>query len=873
MSEYGLKIKNIEASTLFEYNIGVRDHYEYQEAMLSNSLFKDFLIENGLDVWKEESTRDIICLEFNYGSRSYENEMKHINKISSSAVFGYKKAVIEGDTFVANKMKKKKDTIKKLVKTVYENRKKYQKLSAEELRTLFYNDGVNVEYVTYDKQHNIKKKETIHYKMLFRSTGKAKKGSCMFICDRLYEKAKNYLYMGYEMPQEKAPIVEISAYCSLVASGIVGKIRIDPKNILILDDIDSFFNTNIVEVNTNELKQCIVNKIENYKLKNTIFDGQALIDSSIFPSWGNGYILLRHHFCKMAAFNTNIQQFFKDYFGDTYEQATITDMFGNVHYVKDIELITTNNAMKWLKFKIPYDYWCEKVYENDCMFGIVKTAHRSKLGNMQKMSYQMINSLDNSIIDKVVQESIDYIYLLKQDIDEFLKYLEANSNFSNDYEALVFLCKNNPEFHRSEYFRARKKQIISAYTLALKSGKAINNAENLVIVGSPYAMLLYGATGDKDIINNDDTFCPEIDTIQCHTKRFDDGEYLAGFRSPFNGKYNLTYLHNTYNEKFDRYFNFSEQIIAVNMIKTDFQDRNNGSDQDSDFMYVTNQLDIANYAKYCYINYPTIVNNIPEDKNIYQNTMDDFARVDNALSASQLDIGESSNLAQLAQTYACNFDDQKYENYICILSVLAQVAIDSAKRQFDINLTDEIHRIKNDMNVKKNGYPAFWTIINTNFNKKNVNYDLVCPMNYLYNLKLKEFRSAESTLPMEYFFRRFSNDDNVKKCKKIENLIENYSLDLYRYNTNHETSKSHILLKSDFDDMISYISRNGISGNYLGLFSWLIDRAFIITPNIIRNSKTVKTKLNKNKSLFMKVLYSVNKNNLLTCFSKNGLPN
>lgn len=45
--------------------------------------------------------------------------------------------------------------------------------------------------------------------------------------------------------------------------------------------------------------------------------------------------------------------------------------------------------------------------------------------------------------------------------------------------------------------------------------------------------------------------------------------------------------------------------------------------------------------------------------------------MDNMLSASQTDIGESSNLAQVAQTYDYNFDDPKYKDYVCILSVLA----------------------------------------------------------------------------------------------------------------------------------------------------------------------------------------------------------
>ncbi len=165
--------------------------------------------------------------------------------------------------------------------------------------------------------------------------------------------------------------------------------------------------------------------------------------------------------------------------------------------------------------------------------------------------------------------------------------------------------------------------------------------------------------------------------MQCWTARFNDGEYLAEFRSPFNSRNNLGYLHNHYHEYFDRYFDFGKLIVAVNMIGTSFQDRNNGSDQDSDSIYTTNQPDIVAHAKYCYNNYPTIVNSIPKEKNTYSSSLRDFARVDNNLAAAQLAIGESSNLAQLALTYTYNFEDKKYQDAVSILSVLAQCAIDT----------------------------------------------------------------------------------------------------------------------------------------------------------------------------------------------------
>ena len=76
ISEYGVEIKNIEAATNYEYNLGLRDHFEYKRAMLVNSLFLDFLLAHGLNVSKDGSTRDIIGLEFNYGTRSYSKEIR-----------------------------------------------------------------------------------------------------------------------------------------------------------------------------------------------------------------------------------------------------------------------------------------------------------------------------------------------------------------------------------------------------------------------------------------------------------------------------------------------------------------------------------------------------------------------------------------------------------------------------------------------------------------------------------------------------------------------------------------------------------------------------------------------------------------------------
>jgi hypothetical protein len=805
--------------------------------MLTHSLFTDWIAENGLKV-KNGNTRDIITIAFTYGTRSYSEELAKI------------KAQLEKDP--------ESEYWQELYDICIHNKDKYVKMSADELREKFYTEGVEIYYGEQKYQ----------YKFCVRSAGMAKKGSCNFIVNRLYKKAINFLRMGISFPKNDTPIVEMQVYSSLVTSTNIAKIEINPDNILMVDDVKSYFKTNVVSIEVGEDGHCKAVHKEDYELSNDMFDGEGLIDSSIFPPEMSGYILLRSHFCKMACLNTNIQQFYKDYFGTDYENAVVTDMFGVKHPAKSIKLITTPNAMKFMKFGISYDYWKDKVRELSNMFGIVKTSHPSKISpNVQRMSYQMVNALDINTMDNVIKMSVEYVNKLKTDIDVFIDYLKKNANFSNDYEALVALWTQNHEFERSEYFRQRKEFIIRTYMNNLKAGKLIQHSNNLTLFGSPYALLMHSVGVFKD---NDPTFETEDGCIQCYAPMFDDGEYLAEFRSPFNGMANLGYLHNHYHPYFKKYFNPEELLVFVNTSHTDFEDRNNGSDFDSDSVYVTNLPEIVERAKYCYENYPTIVNNIPKSKIKYTNTNKNFAMVDNKLASAQKAIGESSNLAQIALTYSYNFEDDSYKDYVCILSVLAQAAIDSSKRSFNIDITDEIDLIKKQMNLKEYKYPVFWLGIRKGFSKDKINEELTSPMCVLYKTKFKEFKPKKSTLPMDAFFVKTKLEMPKTTAKSIEELIVDFSLDLLNSRT-HEgdaEDKDYIILREDFDRIVERIRHLSMPNKYVGLMAWLIDRALRVSNAVKGQSETFKSKLYKNRSVLFSVLYEVNPDCFLKCFSK-----
>lgn len=224
-----------------------------------------------------------------------------------------------------------------------------------------------------------------------------------------------------------------------------------------------------------------------------------------------------------------------------------------------------------------YDYWCNRVNADGSVWGIVKTDHPSKLGDVQQMSYQMINTLPctKDDINTIAQTSVDYVELLKADNNEFEKFLRQNATEVNHYEMLADLYTQNHDFENSKLFKTDKSSIISAYVMKLRKGKITAPGDNLTVCGNPFALLLHCVGEDW---SKDPTLKPEPGVIQVYTPRFADGEYLCGIRSPQNSSSNIAYFHNCHSEYMKKYFDFSNNIMAVNCIETDVQARMNGED-------------------------------------------------------------------------------------------------------------------------------------------------------------------------------------------------------------------------------------------------------------------------------------------------------
>lgn len=858
-----IKIKSIQANSLYCVNNGYKDAFlDCGKAIINNSLFSEYMRKHGVTVNRKGDSDDFITMKFDYG-----------------------------------------------VKTKIEDDKSLPGIKAKDLRKYYYINGANITKQPKSVEENPKTisykmlmrspgkakdgdcifiRESLHKKAL------------NYITMGLWDK----------MPCDNAKIVELSAYSTLITATALDYIELPLDNIFVVEDekvttmkkavtvkakevtytkskIDyketekyinqfnlTFYKKKLkknpifkyVKRSKRELeangikiedcpikevfytkKECYVDRSEDLsEVSNVLWDGMGLIDDSVFPEEMEGFIYCRSHFFKSCLFRGNLQQYFKDYYGEDYDTAIETDMFGRKMKVSNIKVVITENSLKWMKFidlmggtlSDAFRYYEKFMKKHGERFAIVKTAHGSKWGEKQRSSYQINGSLpttNESILTDISMESIEYCNRMKTSNKAFLEHLKITGSARYSVNnVLLALNEWNEYFKYTQFFKDKRTDIISRFKKErLQLGKLLQYGDNLTICGNPIALLMK-VTG-QDFIK-EPCFKQIDDRIQCYTSRFDDGERLAGFRSPHNSPNNIICLENTYSDSLRTYFsNLGNNVIIINGIYTDVQSRLNGQDLDTDAVYVTNQNDMVALAYKAYKEYPTIINgiNIIEDSK-YQKDMESYAMMDNDISSAQYAIGRASNIAQLALSYYYHDGNrsQELEDVFIICSVLAQVAIDSAKRNFEIKVNPELSRINNlDCMNRHPKYPRFYANIQklkqrkSKKKRESINEgdigDFNCPMDIIYRIieqniiDLRKYKylntfTANLRVVFCYDLEKIKKRDR-KQHIKIISIVKEYNEIIEGFDKEDEDYHENVL--REFEICMSKLERLQIKSN------------------------------------------------------------
>ncbi|WP_026499518.1 hypothetical protein [Butyrivibrio sp. WCD2001] len=612
------------------------------------------------------------------------------------------------------------------------------------LREYLYHEGIDV----FDGER------VRHYKMYKRSASKAKAGRCLFIWDKIYDDMMEWTWMGLRFDKgANYDLTSLKAYESLVASGIQDVVHIDPESILILDSVESpdisgnrliYTAVENDENGTTETKNKLVSEEEYKSIKgrefvtgNKIWDGQALLDESIFEDAGfkgknrHGMMLLRNHFFKACAFNTRISEY--------YQKNNIThvvDMFGRKIPAGKIKMIVTIDSIKFVdkffdtKFEnhtfsgssdlekqmAAYDYWKSHISSE---FGIVKTEHASYMGKgkYHRASYQIINTLPlgKEDIRELLADEIRYIKLLKEDEAVFLHHILSTRNSLRSTYYIYNFYKYFKDFEFTDDFKKYRNEQIQKYrTPLMKKGKVAIQGDFYVLCSMPMEMLEYSVHHDRDKIK------PYIGGKgHVHIKGLEDNADVTLFRYPHISSGAVCALKNSNNKKtesIDKWFNFDNadgcNIVVLSPWNSNIMVRLGGADFDSDTaLFIKNDVIRKAAIKLLKIKalnpargelpVVEIDEELKGETQQHEISAKNLARLDENLAHSQKRIGELSNSAQLFNSYLWSgFFNKKSDDYIkqvydCVLllAALTELEIDSSKH----NTSCDIDALKDEV--------------------------------------------------------------------------------------------------------------------------------------------------------------------------------
>lgn len=537
----------------------------------------------------------------------------------------------------------------------------------------------------------------IHYVRYKRSSGSSRVGKCLFIDEKLYPRMHKWEMMGIKVKEgDEVDLAALEAYIALTLSSIIDIIEIDPKSILVVDDYESVFKDDVVA--TSIENGWLYTDERNVEIKNSIWDGQSLIDISAMGEYSRyGMILLRTNFFKSCCFNTNIQQFFKDNNITSVDQL---NGFTLAEDINEIKLITTPSSIKYLKFGKLKD-WLTNI---DGRFGVVKHEKKTHFfdGRMVQTHYQLLNTLQMTYeeVQKFLQPSLHYMDLLKTEpavVRNHVHYPEDaeydDTNIKNKNDIVFQMLGLNEKFTMTKWYRSFVDDMILAYKNNIRKGHVLVNGNYSTLLGNPYEMLLQsiGCFSGESLLG--------VGNI--HSTRFPYGKRLLGSRSPHVCVGNVLLVNNVDSDILDRYFNLSPEIVCVNAINENILQRLSGADYDSDTMLLTDDkmLIAAAERNYHLFKVPTNMTESIKAKRFY--TAQQQADLDIKTSVNL--IGDIINLSQELQTYMWHmynneysFDDIKELYFdICQLDVMSGIEIDKAKKEFSIDSKAELQKLKN----------------------------------------------------------------------------------------------------------------------------------------------------------------------------------
>lgn len=769
-------------------------------------------------------TNDIINVTFKYAIKESEEldlKIRAVTNYYNSLVEIVERQYKSGFKKYENK-KEYEDELKKIIKKSKEAIKELKDehlYDRNSIRDYLYENGFELIFKETPTSKRYTKKRYTRYK---RTSGSARVGKCLFINEKYFKQMNDWSFAGIPHGDGvEMDCASLEAYVSLPTSSAIDRFKLKPENILLVDDYVSEFEDIVmatelinegIDEKGNIISGDLFTDIKNAKIGNSIFDGESLLDKSVFAESGyeNKAILqIRNMFFKGIGINTDIQKFFKDNNIKDIKQLKGKTIAKDISQIK---LITTPSSVKYMKFGT-FKEWLERIEENWAICKYEKPQNH--FNGMVQTHYQLLNGIGitKKEMECFLKDTIDYIKLLRTNRSVFKFHLGLKQNNINNREYskiknvesendfALAMINTNDDFLSTKMGKKYRNNIIDSYINNVRKGHVLVEGNYSTLVSCPYEYLLHSIGK----FNGESVLKP----YECVNYKFNKDEEILAVRSPQPTMSNIVVLKNTRYEYIEKYFNTdSKEILYFSPIGWNILELLSSADMDGDQALITNNSILVESAKRLQKN--VIINGksmsrflistdfTPKSKIKRKYTPLDLSDVD--IKCSQNKIGEIINLAQILNSLYWEkeingaSEEELLDLYkdISNLNVLSCIEIDRCKKISPVDSTKELNKIrakynlgKDEIIVKKgkenekaivNIRPMFFKYLdggkNYSFKYFNTGMDY---LNDILNKKLESLKQSreKDLLLHELFYVKeedINNKINFKTISKMANI-------------------------------------------------------------------------------------------------------
>lgn len=513
----------------------------------------------------------------------------------------------------------------------------------------------------------------------FLSTSASIKKSEVFYIDERYKNALMInLECGYNKESKFVP-AKLAAYMALAMSSS-NPVR-NTYNVCVVHDFEHKIITPVLELDDSIQEEPVIKQIDNYEMDINCNDGYGFIDPDFADKWASDLhldytpsaFITRHAFCKGV-----LARFPYKEFAQENNISTITDIWGKVWDINDVDIVLTTSMLKLANSYSSWDEYYNKALAHHYTFSITKYTPKT-LDMERTTNYQFIQGLDWTMEDikGFLQPTLDEITdVMGNDYRKALVYLrgmsltEDSDVLRDDYTTALMI---NPQLMKDSYVQTSIHNMIKKRIDDCKKGTIKVRGNFQTVIGDPVLlaqhMLGLPVSG---LLKANEFYCNFWNKLNV--------DFVIGFRAPQVSYNNIARMPLKNTPDMQKWYRYLGEVFIINGYDATMA-RMSGMDMDGDTCFTTDNPYIIKGATREAL--PVVCLQKAAAK--VKCTEQDFILSDKLMLEGKIEnVGVITNRATAIESFKSNFEygskewlELDYRVRACIS--LSQNSIDAAK--------------------------------------------------------------------------------------------------------------------------------------------------------------------------------------------------